>query len=233
MTMYCAKCGVRLGDTESYCPLCGTVAHHPELARDVAEPAYPRGKYPARPPRSFVGQVMLTELFLLPFIVVLLVDLQFNDAITWSGFVMGGLTVSYAMLVLPMWFRRPNPVIFVPCGFLAVALYLLYIDMVVAGGWFWPFALPLTGGVCLIFTAVVTLVRYVKKGYFFVFGGAAIALGGLMLLAEFLLKLTFGIHRFVGWSLYPLAALVLLGGFLIYLGINRNAREVMERKLFI
>ena len=29
------------------------------------------------------------------------------------------------------------------------------------------------------------------------------------------------------------AALVLLGGFLIYLGINPTAREVMERKLFI
>lgn len=233
MTMYCAKCGVQLAETEKSCPLCGTVAYHPELARDVAEPAYPRGKYPARPPRSFVGQVVLSELFLLPFIVVLLVDLQFSGHITWSGFVMGGLLVSYVMLVLPMWFRRPNPVIFVPCGFGTLALYLLYIDLTLQGGWFWPFALPLTGGVCAIVTTVVTLVRYVKRGYLFIFGGAAIALGGMMLLAEFLLKLTFGIHRFIGWSLYPLAALVLLGGFLIYLGINPNAREVMERKLFI
>ena len=231
--MYCAKCGVKLADTEESCPLCGTRAYHPDLPREAAPPSYPRGKYPARQPRSLVAQAVLTELFLLPCVVVLLVDLQFNGGVTWSGFAIGALIMAYVMMVLPLWFRRPNPVIFVPCGFAVIALYLLYIDLTVRGGWFLPFALPLTGGVCAIVTAVVALVKYAKKGYLFIFGGASIALGGMLLLSEFLLKLTFGIHRFIGWSLYPLAALVLLGGLLIFLGINRNAREVMERKLFI
>ena len=162
-----------------------------------------------------------------------LCDKMITGNISWSFYASGAITLFYIWLVLPLWFRKPNPVIFVPCGFAAIALYLYYISAAVDGGWFWPFALPLTGGVCLIFTAVVTLVRYVKKGYLFIFGGAAIALGGMVLLAEYLLKLTFGVHAFIGWSLYPLAALVLLGGFLIYLGINPTAREVMERKLFI
>ena len=52
-----------------------------------------------------------------------------------------------------------------------------------------------------------------------------------MVLIEFLLKHTFG-TAFIGWSLYPLTALVLLGGFLIFLGICRPAREAMERKVF-
>ena len=231
--MYCAKCGVKLAETEAFCPLCQTRAYHPDLPPQAAEPAYPRGKYPARQPRSFVTQVVLTELFLLPIIVVLLVDLQFNGAVTWAGFVMGGLMLSYVALVLPLWFRRPNPVVFVPCGFVALALYLYYINSHLGGGWYWTFALPLTGGVCAIITAVVALVKYVKKGLLFIFGGAAIALGGILLLSEFLLKMTLMLDRFVGWSLYPLTALTLLGGFLIYLGINRNAREMMERKLFI
>ena len=139
----------------------------------------------------------------------------------------------YVTLVLPMWFRRPNPVIFVPCGFAALAVYLLYIDLAVQGNWFWTLALPVSAGVCLIVTAVVTLIRYVKKGYLYIFGGACIALGVLMLGVEFLLEMTFDIGRFVGWSLYPLTALVLLGGFLIFLAINRPARETMERKLFL
>ena len=58
------------------------------------------------------------------------------------------------------------------------------------------------------------------------------ALGGTMLLIEYLLDITFG-RAFVGWSIYPLAVLILLGGLLIYLAIDRSAREVMERKLFI
>ena len=39
--------------------------------------------------------------------------------------VAGALVVSYVVLALPVWFRRPNPVIFVPCDFAAAALYLL------------------------------------------------------------------------------------------------------------
>lgn len=94
------------------------------------------------------------------------------------------------------------------------------------------FAFPVTGGICLIITAVVTLLRYVKRGKLYIIGGAFIALGGFALLAEFLSNMTFQVSRFLGWSLYPLIALVLLGGLLIYLGISRTAREMMERKLF-
>ncbi len=231
--MYCANCGVSLSDSERTCPLCGTRAFHPDIPRPSGEPGYPVNQYPARAPRSLLPQAILTVAFLLPLIVVFLCDLQFNDHITWSGYVMGGILLGYITLVLPLWFRKPNPVIFVPCSFAAAAVYLLYIDLTVQGGWFLPFAFPMTGGVCLIITAVVALVRYVKKGFLFIYGGASIALGGLLLLGEFLLDLTLDIRRFAGWSLYPLTALVLLGGLLIFLGINRSARETMERKLFI
>ena len=38
--------------------------------------------------------------------------------------------------------------------------------------------------------------------------------------------------KFTFWSLYPLVTLVLFGGMLIYLAINKNAREMAKRKLF-
>ena len=66
-----------------------------------------------------------------------------------------------------------------------------------------------------------------------ILGGALMALGAFMLLVEFLLVITFDHYSFVGWSLYPLTALMVLGGLLIYLAINHSARETMERKLFI
>lgn len=231
--MYCIQCGVKLADTETCCPLCRTKVYHPDIPLAPEETAYPAHRHPEVQPRSFLAPVMLTVLFLLPMIVVAQCDLLFNKSITWSGFVIGAFGLLYVMLVLPAWFRKPNPVIFVPCTFGALGLYLLYIDLAVNGHWFLTFALPVTGGVGLIVTAVVALVRYVKKGQLYVFGGACIALGALMLLMEFLLELTFDIGYFVGWSLYPLTALVLLGGFLIFLAINRPARETMERKLFI
>ena len=137
------------------------------------------------------------------------------------------------ILVLPYWFRQPNPVVFVPCGFAAVGLFLLYISIATSGGWFLSFAFPVTGAVGLIVTAVVALLKYVGKGELYIFGGAFALLGGFMPVMEWLLNLTFGFtHGFV-WSLYPLTALVLLGGMLIFLAICRPARETMERKFFL
>ena len=94
-----------------------------------------------------------------------------------------------------------------------------------------PLALPITAGIALIICTVVTLVYYVGRGRLYIYGGAIIALGALILMMECLLVQTFDIP-FVGWSVYPLVILGLLGGALIYLGISSAAREVIARKLF-
>lgn len=231
--MYCAKCGVKLADDLTACPLCGTRAYHPDLERKLTDGQYPRDKYPQKQKRSLVGQVILSILFLLPLLIVPLCDLQINGQVTWSGYVTGAVLLSYVVLVLPSWFAKPNMAVFVPCDFAAAALYLLYISLATGGNWFLSFAFPVTGGIGLIVTAVVVLCKYVPKGNLYTFGGAFIALGGFMLLIEWLINLTFGLPRFMGWSLYPLIVLVLLGGLLIYLAINRQAREMLERKFFL
>ena len=177
--------------------------------------------------------IIFSAAFLLPIFIVLLCDLQLNGELTWAGYVVGALITSYVILVLPLWFRNPNPVIFVPVGFATTALYVLYINFATGGNWYLSFALPVTAGICAIVTAAVALIRYVKHGKLFIFGGAFIATGGLTLLTEFLINYTFGFSRFIGWSLYPLTTFALLGGILIFLAICRPARESMERLFFI
>lgn len=231
--MYCMNCGVKLADTEKICPLCGVRAFHPDLTRQEGQPLYPTEKRPAAQTRSKWVQIILSGMFLLPLLIVMLRDLQEDQTLSWSGYVVGALLTGYVILVLPLWFRKPNPVIFVPCDFVAAGLYLLYINYATGGSWFLSFALPVTGGIGLIVTAVVSLLRYVRRGKLYIFGGAAIALGCMMLLMEFLMNATFCISPFVGWSLYPLVTLVLIGGMLIFLALCRPARETMERKLFL
>ena len=231
--MYCIKCGVKLSDNQKQCPLCQTVVFHPEIMPSDDDPLYPRQRQPVPQVRSQAALVVVTTLFLLPILITLLCDLQINSAVTWSGFVIGALIVGYVIIVLPHWFRRPNPVIFVPCGFAAVGLYLLYISAFTGGGWFLSFAFPVTGGIGLIVTAVVALLKYVRRGELYIIGGAFIALGVFMPLMEFLLNLTFGFPQAFLWSIYPLVGLVLLGGMLIFLAICRPARETMERKFFL
>lgn len=229
--MYCIKCGVKLADTERKCPLCNTVVYHPELAQPATEPLYPADKMPpsTSTPKARNGAAII--LFLIPLIVCLYADLSLDGSVEWFGYVAGALLIAYVAIALPFWFKNPNPVIFVPCNFAAVALYLLYINFATGGNWFLTFAFPVVGGLCLITSALVTLLYYLRRGRLYIIGGAIMALGAFMPVMELLISITFRL-TFVGWSIYPLAVLALFGGLLIYLAINSSAREMMERKLF-
>lgn len=230
--MYCIKCGVRLSDTEKQCPLCGTVVYHPELEQPEVPPLYPRDRNLAPKPNKLVRQMLITILFLMPMLITLLCDLRISHTVTWSGYVIGSLVLVYVVACLPGWFRNPNPVIFVPCGFVAAGGYLLYISLATEGGWFLSFGFPVVGFLGLVVTAAVALLRYLRRGRAFVYGGALILVGAFMPLMEYLMILTFH-HGLTGWSVYPCVPLVLLGGFLIFLGACRRARESVERKFFI
>ena len=94
------------------------------------------------------------------------------------------------------------------------------------------FAFPVVGGICLITCTVVTLMRYIHRGKLYIFGGAFMVLGIFMLLIEYLLSITFALN-FIGWSIYPLVVLLLFGGMLIFLEMNSNVREKIERKFFL
>lgn len=231
--MYCIKCGVKLTDTENVCPLCETAVFHPDISRETGAPLYPQHRYPDPMDNPKVAQVIMTTTTLMALLITMLCDLQFSGGITWSGYVAGALVIGYVSLVLPSWFRKPNPVIFVPSSFAAVVIYLLYINHVTHGDWFLSLAFPVSGYIALVVTAVVALLRYVRRGILYIFGGAGIALGVLMPLMELLICITFPYIRFTGWSFYPLIVLVLLGAMLIFLGIHRPARETMEQKFFI
>ena len=231
--MYCIHCGVKLADSEKACPLCGTVVYHPDLPRPNGEPLYPAGRKPKPQVRSQAAQIVVTALFLLPMLITLQVDLLVNRSVTWSGFVSGAVILAYVLLVAPFWFRHPNPVVFVPCDFAVLGLYLLYINVTVGGDWFLTFAFPVVAFLGLITTALVVLVKYVGRGLLYIFGGASLLTALFMPVMEFLVNLTFHRDRFLGWSIYPLTALLLLGGTLIFLALNKRAREKMERKFFI
>ena len=229
--MYCVNCGVKLADTEEKCPLCNTAPGEPLVRREPARALYPKNRHPEASVKPGAINGALLILFLIPLLVTFFVDLQSDWQLDWFWYVAGALVLAYIVLALPVWFRNPNPVIFVPCDFAASALYLLLINALTGGKWYLSFALPTTVSIGLIVTTVVVLLRYLRKGRLYIWGGAIIAMSTVMLLLEWLLSVTFQV-AFVGWSVYPLTVLALLGGLLIFLAINSSARERMERKFF-
>ena len=81
--------------------------------------------------------------------------------------------------------------------------------------------------------AVAAVLRYLSRGYLYIFGGALMAGGGLAVLIEFLLNITFQVHRTFIWSFYPLAAGVLLGIMLLIIAVCKPLRRSLHRKFFI
>lgn len=231
--MYCVKCGVKLADTEKKCPLCETAVFHPEIVREEAEPLFP----PERYPEPYVGPkgvlIVLSVFWTIALSVALLCDLQINGRIVWSGYVVGALTIAYTALVLPHWFRSANPVVFVPVVFIVTGIYLQYINYITGGDWFLSLALPVTGGFGAILTAAIALLRWIRRGKLYIFGGVTIVMGLFVLLLEKLICVTFPGVPFMGWSLYPLIVLTLLGGMLMALAVVHPAREIVKRKTFI
>ncbi len=230
--MYCVKCGVQLKDSEKVCPLCKTAVFHPDIPAPEGEGPYPEFIPPSRKFNRFGALFILTFVFLIPFAICLMIDLRINGRVLWSGYVIGGLALGYIWFVLPFWFRRPNPVIFVPIDFAAAILFLLYADLATGGDWFLPLAFPITGIAGIIVTAVVGLCKYLKKGKLFVFGGAFIALGGYSMLIEMFIVITFK-TRFVFWSVYPLTACAMIGIMLLIIGVCKPLRRSLDKKFFI
>ena len=231
--MYCVKCGVELADGESKCPLCGTPVYHPDIPVTDAKPPY---RSYVRPPMRVNHRgvmFLVTMVYVMLILQLIICDFSISGGFVWSLYADGGLVLSYIVFLLPLWFRRPNPVIFVPCDFAAVALYLLFIDLMTGGNWFLSFAFPVVGIAGIIVTAVVALVRYVRRGYFFIFGGAVIACGGYLVLLEFFLNITFKLRGTFIWSIYPLIGCFLMGMALIVIGISKPLRESLSKKFFL
>lgn len=231
--MYCVKCGVELADSEICCPLCKTRAYHPDVEREVTESKYPDFKSIDKQYNRRLVMMVITVIYFLPAVLSLMIDLRTNGCVNWSGYVIGALIVGYVSIILPLWFQRPNPVIFVPCAFAAVIVFLGYINFAVDGNWFFGFAFPITGALGFIVTAVVTLTKYLRKGHLYIWGGATLAFGAYFSLVELLIFFTFDKVGFVFWSLYPFVAFLMIGLMLIVIAICKPVRESLHKKFFI
>lgn len=231
--MYCVKCGVELKDSEKICPLCLTPVFHPDIKQEEVDRPYPEFRRVTRKSVRTAIMLIVTVCFILVGLMITMIDFNTTGGISWSGYVVGALVITYVSFALPEWFRHPNPAIFTPIAFASIILYLLYIDLTVQGGWFLSLAFPIAGIAGIIVTTVVTLLHYVKRGQLFIIGGALIATGVYVSLIELFISITFESISFVGWSGFPLAAFFILGMMLIIIGICKPLRLALSKIFFV
>ena len=230
--MYCIKCGAELSNGQKKCPLCETEVYHPDFLKEEND-TYPKKDTPPEKLDQKGLMFIITMMFLVPLVLCPMVDLSVHQTIAWSGYAMIGIALAYLVVILPFWFRRPNPVIFVPCDFVGVLGLLLYIDLTTQGGWFLSFAFPTVGAFAIIATAFVTIYRYVRRGRLYLYGGSLLALGAYMVGLEILISNTFdGGVKFI-WSRYPLSVAVILGAMLLIIAMCKPLRNSLKKKFFL
>ncbi|MBR5094087.1 MAG: hypothetical protein IK095_03245, partial [Oscillospiraceae bacterium] len=209
-------------------------AYHPDI-RETPEPApYPRY---TEETVSHGGLLFLVSfLFLIPLAICLIVDLLLNGGVSWSGYVAFGLLTAYIVVCLPLWCRSPDPVIFFPIDMAAALGLALYVCLKTGGRWFLPFAFPVGGALLLLVEAEIVLLRHVVRDQrhraLYILGAGLMVLGGLCVLIEFLLHVSFALPM-LWWSLIPLAALFLLGSMLLIVGLCRPLRRSLHKRFFI
>ena len=230
--MYCVRCGVKLQEGVKACPLCGTPVWCPQAQEEPPAATY-SDRYPvvSRQQRLTI-MASLTVALLAVMIACCSIALNTTGRMGWAFYVIVGVVAFYLIFLLPFWFKKPHPMIFVPVTFLTLCLLLFSIAAYTGGRWFWTFAFPVTGILAILTIGAIALYRYVKGGSIFITGGLLLAIGGSCLLAEFFQHLTFHTPLF-SWSIYAAVVFGLFGGFLILAGIIRPLREHLKRVFFV
>ncbi len=231
--MYCMQCGMHMAESEEVCPLCHLAVYHPKLDRNVGKKPYPVESVKAERVNPVGKAIVFTILFAIAAIFTFVCNIGVTHNVNWWKYVGISLAMLYVWFVLPMWFYKWYPLIFLPIDFVAAGGFLLFMNLFTEGDWFLTFAFPVLGGLALIACAVLYLVHFLRRGYLFIYGGAICALGCFMLLVEFFLSITFPMPPLFSWSLYALTALCLVGGVLLLIGICRPLRETLKKRFFL
>lgn len=231
---YCVNCGVELNASEKKCPLCETKVYHPDLPSLDGKTPYPPYVKEHEPVVNKTGTIFIfTVLYLTLIITLIITNLNTAPHLSWARYPVGGLTLLYLIFVLPLWFKKPEKIIFIGIDFIGIALYLLWMNSFLGGSWFLTFALPATAGLALIVLTIVALLKYLKKRKLFILGGAIIAFGGYIVLIEYLINVTFKDTNKFLWALYPLIFCFMLGIALIFIGFHKPLRDALEKKFFV
>lgn len=225
------KCGAKLGEREIKCPLCGFDL--PKLSPQQEKSLYPRTARP-REREDFKGLLLFFTLLLCGGGgAVLAMDLSVVGGISFSAWVLFGILLFYVAFLLPRWFKRPNPVIFLPVFCVCFLGLLWYLDFFYGSGWFFPLVLPLVGGFFLLLETVVTLVRYVRNGKLYIYGGFFIGIACLSFASELAGRAFFDLPVCLTWSMIPLILFFIVGCGLIVIALVPSFRAYVQRRFFV
>lgn len=232
---YCVNCGVKLAQSEAFCPLCGTEVINP---REAPNPDA-RGPFPQhveqlqrRIERRYVA-TLLSLALIIPLIVSIFCNALISHALTWSLVVAGGELVIFCIALLPMLVPNAKPIPSLCLDLVAVLLFLRFLERITEGEWWLMLGLPLTLAAGALTLLILVLAMYRRKlglfvaASYFLFGAAILAVA-----TELVIKLYIGRGPYVNWSFYVAVSCAVLGVCARILNKRANVKEEIRKRFF-
>ncbi len=232
---YCVNCGVELAPSEKVCPLCGVEVLNPRDPWKEPErrPYSERLELLSRRVDRHYFASLTTVLLLIPLFLTLIIDLIAGDGLSWSICVAGALGLIYVWGVLPWWSKKYS-VWHVVAGCAAVLPFLLLIEFLSGGDWFWQLGLPLgatagafTVGMAILFTRKRNSTLLTRTAIFLMCAGL------FCVCVEFIIKhYRDAAFSLPVWSLYVLVPCMLLSLVASILERRKHWKEEVRKRLF-
>lgn len=235
---YCVNCGVELTESQKRCPLCDTPVLNPKTF----------GKYDCslgvEPKKSMetihtvkvdfkLLATVISVLLIIPVAISVICNLADSGKLTWSLYVLGAIALFFVAALLPAFFTKKNPYLFILTDTAAAFLYLWLICSLCDGNWAFTLALPLciiTGIFALFFTLVLRtkpLSKLLKLSIFTLFSG-------LYTMATEVVISDFIHSRIVlHWSHLVLIPCAAVSVVLLILNSHKKLKNELEKKLFM
>ena len=234
---YCVNCGVELADSEKRCPLCGVEVVNP--VKPWVEPKTP--PYPERlerimsriDRRFFAG--LLGVILLIPVCITLLIDLLANNGVTWSAYVVGGITVFFFVVVFPLILKKNHLYELYAIDFSVILLYLLLINVIddTQVEWFFPLAMPLVLILAAIVVGSSVLFQHKLKSFWTRAAAILFSCGCYTVCINILIELFCGRAPIPRWSMFVWIPCTLLAAGLMILRSRKRLLDELHRRLFI
>lgn len=231
---YCVNCGVELAASEKSCPLCGVEVINPASPFDpTAARPYP-DRHEAIRHRAIrvVAARVLSLLMAIPLILVLLLDLIEDGSMSWSLIPAASIVFAFLAFVFPCLFKKPVIWMFMIFSTLAAAAYLFALHILLKGGWYYLFALPvavMTGAAAI---GTYLMIRSRKASLPLKLIIVLLIIMVYVLLLQLLLELHFRGAIVFDWSLYVAVSCGMLSLVVLIVGRLYRKSERFRKKLF-
>ena len=240
---YCVNCGVKVNETEPYCPLCECPVVNPvkteELPENKERPyAKRRDTIKNIMDRQFIASV-ISILYLLPIVICIAVDFKLKGAMTWSWISTISVILCWAVIFLPYLIEKNLTVLYLAIDLtLIISLFLAIGWYTDTSNWIWILAVPIAFTLFVMLNLMFYGIHLKTLRDLYIGAFALSAVSVLCVIIE-LLEWNYRVHyvspdsRFTSWSILVFISCIIVAGLLFYIEKKKSLKRALEKRFHI